>query len=190
MSNNSFFDIDELKNMGFRQIGENVLLSRKTSVYGAEDITIGSNVRIDDFCILSGKIELGDYIHIAAGTYLYGGDEGIFMDDYSAISSHSSVYAASDNYLGEAMTNPMIPEKYRKVEAAKVRIGRHVIVGAGSIILPGANLEEGSSFGAMTLIKGTAKEWTVYTGIPMRECRARQRTPIELASRMLSEKND
>lgn len=36
-------------------------------------MTIGSNVRIDDFCILSGRLEFGSYVHIAAYSALYGG---------------------------------------------------------------------------------------------------------------------
>ena len=61
----------ELKDMGFKSIGADLSISKKASFYGVENISIGSHVRIDDFCILSGKISIGDYIHIAAYSALF-----------------------------------------------------------------------------------------------------------------------
>ena len=47
----SFYSQEELKNIGFQTFGRNVLISRKASVYGAEQISLGNNVRVDDICI-------------------------------------------------------------------------------------------------------------------------------------------
>lgn len=103
---NSFYEESELKQLGFKQIGKNVRISRKASFYGVSKISIGNNVRIDDFCILSGKIDIGNYIHIAAYSALYGGDDGIFLDDFVNISSRVCIYSVSDDYSGNSMTNP------------------------------------------------------------------------------------
>ena len=70
-------------------------------------------MRIDDFAIISGKVTLGNYIHIAQFCGLYGGSAGIEMEDYTGLSSKCSLYATSDDYSGMSMTNPMIPEKYK-----------------------------------------------------------------------------
>ena len=43
-----------------------MLISKKVSIYSPQKISIGNNVRIDDFCILSGNITLGNYCRIAA----------------------------------------------------------------------------------------------------------------------------
>ena len=53
---NSFYSPEELKSLELKEYGENVLISRKCSIYGAENIRLGSHVRIDDFCVLSGKV--------------------------------------------------------------------------------------------------------------------------------------
>ena len=79
----SFYSQEELRELGLKRYGENVLISRKSSIYQADKISIGSNVRIDDFCILSGEIEIGNYVHIAAYTSLFAGDAGIRMEDFS-----------------------------------------------------------------------------------------------------------
>ena len=127
---NSFYTQEELDKIGFKTIGKNVLISRKVSIYSASQISIGNNVRIDDFCILSGRISIGNYIHIAAYSALYGGDYGIDIHDFSNISSKNSIYALSDDYSGATMTNPMIPDRYKKIYGEKVVIKKHVIIGS------------------------------------------------------------
>jgi len=70
----SFLSKNELRQVGFARYGRNVLISRKVSFYYPEKIEIGNNVRIDDFCILSGHIVMGNYIHIAAYCGLFAGE--------------------------------------------------------------------------------------------------------------------
>lgn len=45
----SYLTRDEIENFGFNKIGRNVLISDKTSIYNPQKISIGDNVRIDDF---------------------------------------------------------------------------------------------------------------------------------------------
>lgn len=176
----SFYSSDELKELGLVHFGKNVLISRKVSIYGAEKINVGNNVRIDDFCILSGKITFNNYIHIAAYTALYGGSKGIEIHDFANISSRVSIYSISDDYSGETMTNPMIPDKYKNVRSEEVVIERHVIIGAACVVLPGVVLKEGSSFGAMTLINKSSESWSINAGIPSRKIKNRSRNLLEL----------
>ena len=81
--NSGFYTRDELEDFGFSRIGNNVLISRKASIYGAKNMKIGSNVRIDDFCLLVGSIFLGDYIHIAAYTGLHASMGSIVIESFS-----------------------------------------------------------------------------------------------------------
>lgn len=177
---NSFYTEEELKDIGFISYGKNVLISKKASIYGASNMKIGSNVRIDDFCILSGNITIGNYVHIAAYSALYAGNTGIIMEDYSGISARVLVYAQSDDYSGEFMSNPLIPEKYKKLNAQVVIMEQHVLVGAGSIILPGTILREGSSFGAMSLITKSSESWSINFGIPSKKIKDRKKNILTL----------
>ena len=45
----------ELREMRFKQLGHNVKISNKACIYNADQIEIGDNSRIDDFCVISGK---------------------------------------------------------------------------------------------------------------------------------------
>ncbi len=172
---NSFYSEEELQQLGLKAYGENVLISRKCSIYGAENISIGNHVRIDDFCILSGNITLHNYIHISAYAALYAGSSTIEIGDYVAVSSRNAVYAESDDYSGESMVNPMVPEECRKVESAPVVICRHVIIGTGGTVLPGVTIGEGASIGAMSLINHDINPWSINVGIPCRQIKERSK---------------
>lgn len=69
----SFYYEDELRQLGFASLGENVLISRNARFYGISSMRLGNHVRIDDFVILSGNIEIGNYVHVSAYAALYGG---------------------------------------------------------------------------------------------------------------------
>ncbi len=176
----SFYSKEELARFRFKEIGDDVRISRKCSIYGEENIRIGDHVRIDDFCILSGRIEFGSYIHIAAYTALYGGDEGIVLGDYANLSSRVTVYSISDDFSGNSMTNPMVPDEYKEVISLPVRIGRHVIIGSTSVVLPGVTLKEGSAFGSFSLIKEDSEEWSMNAGIPAKRIGDRKKRVLEL----------
>jgi len=182
----SFYTPSELKEMGFGSVGSNVLISRKASVYSPHLIRIGNHVRVDDFCILSGAVTLGSYIHISAYSALYGRN-GISVADYATISGRVLIYSQNDDYSGDFMTNPMIPAKYTHVQGGEVRIEKHVIIGAGSVVLPGLTIGEGACIGAMSLVKSNAEAWMVYAGVPVKLKGHRNRGIIDLERQFLSE---
>ena len=165
----------QLEQIGFATLGEDIQISPLARFYGAERIHLGSHVRIDDFCILSAGeagIEIGSFIHIAAYCSLIG-QEKISMRDFSGLSSRVSIYSSSDDYSGASLTNPTVPEKYKSVTHAPVVIGRHVIVGAGSVILPGAELCEGSAIGALSLVTKNCDPFWIYAGYPAKKIKKR-----------------
>lgn len=186
---NSFYNREELEKLGFKKIGKSVSISRKASIYGVDKISIGDNVRIDDFCILSGKIAFGNNIHLAAYSALYGGEAGIVLEDFVNISSRVCVYAISDDYSGITMTNPTIPDRYKHIQNEKVVIKKHVIIGSGCTILPGVILEEGSALGAMSLCKKTTEPWKIYAGIPATIIKDRKKDLLVLEKEYLDEQH-
>lgn len=187
MTKNSFLSEEEIKDLGFRRVGLNVQISRLASFYGTGNIIIGDNVRIDDFCILSGRITIGNYIHVAAGCYLYGGEEGIELNDFVNLSSRIVIYAKSDDYSGLTLTNPIIPDKYKQVFEAKVVLQRHVLLGTGCVVLPGVIIEEGVSVGSLSLINQSLPAWKVCAGIPAKPIKDRKKDLLILEQEFLSE---
>lgn len=178
----SYYSEDELQSLGFCSLGKDVRVSRKASVYGANKISIGNHVRIDDFCVLSagqGGIVLGDYIHLGVYSSIIGGG-AVTLEDFVNISSRVSIYSSNDDYSGAAMTNPMVPARYTNIQVADVRICKHVIVGSGSVILPGITVGEGVAVGALSLVNQDCKPFGIYAGVPARRTMERKTDLLEL----------
>ncbi len=182
----SFYSEEELQSIGFKSVGKNVKLSRNTSLYGINKISIGDNTRIDDDCLLSGNITIGRNVHIAAGCYCFAGDAGIDLHDFVGTSSRTVIYAVTDDYSGSAMTNPTIPDDLRNVQKGKVVLNRHSLVGTSCVILPGVDLGEGCSVGAMSLVNKSLPAWTICIGIPAKPLKERKKNILELEKVYLS----
>ena len=171
-----------IEQMGFASIGENVQVSDRASFYNVSKISLGNNVRIDDFSVLSaglGGISIGNHIHIAVFSLLIGAGK-IILSDFCNISSRVSIYSSNDDYSGSTMTNPTLPSQYTGITHADVLLNKHVIVGCGSVILPGITLEEGVAVGALSLVTKDCKAFGIYTGNPARRIKERKRDLLEL----------
>lgn len=170
----SFYTEEELKKIGFKSLGKEVYISKKASIYGAENISIGNYVRIDDFCILSGNIEIGNYVHIGAYVALYG-KKGIKINDFCGCSARCTIYSATDDFSGEYMISPMVPEELTNVTGGKVTLEKFVQLGANTVVMPDVTIKEGTSVGAMSFVNKSLEEWGIYVGIPCRKIKDRKR---------------
>jgi galactoside O-acetyltransferase len=179
----SFLSETDLMKIGFKKIGKNVSISRNTAFYRSDLISLGNNVRIDDFCILSGDISIGSYVHISAYTALFG-KAGITLDDFVSISSRVNIYSVNDDYSGEHLTNPTVPEELTNISEKPVYIQKHVIIGAGSIVLPGVTIHEGAAVGALSLVKKSLDPWIIYAGIPCKFIKNRKRDLLNLERKL------
>lgn len=177
---NSFYSDDELSQLGLKVYGTNVKISRKSSLYSPETISIGNNVRIDDFSILSGYITIGNYVHINAYNGLFASTAGIILEDFVNLSSRITIYAISDDYSGESMTSPLVADEFKNIFLSPVLIKRHSIIGTGTTILPSVTIDEGCSIGAMSLVKKSTKPWGIYAGAPVRYIKERKKDLLEL----------
>ena len=172
----SYYSSHELIAIGIKKMGKNLKISKKAALYGCERMEFGDNVRVDDFCVLSGKLIFGNNIHITCFCLLAGGDEGIFLHDFATLAYGVRVFTRSDDYGGQTMANSTIPEKYRyNTIKETVMLGKHSIIGTSSVIFPGAHVNEGVSVGAFTLVTKPTDEWGIYVGIPAKRIRDRQK---------------
>ena len=176
----SFYTPEELAQIGLKSYGENVRISRYAQIYSPEKISIGDNVRIDDFCILSGNITIGSHIHIAAYCAMYGSDYGIVMEDYTGLSARATIYAAMDDFSGEYLIGPIHDDKYTNVTGGKVCLRKYSQIGVGSVVFPNIQIGEGSVVGAMSLVKQNLDEWGIYAGTPICLLKKRSKNLLRL----------
>lgn len=182
---------ETLEGMGFAAVGQNVLISDRASFYNCARIEIGNNVRIDDFCVLSagvGGICIGDYVHVAVYSSLIGAGR-ITLSDFCNISSRVAIYSSNDDYSGATMTNPTVSREYTGVMHADVFLGKHVIVGSGSVILPNVTLQEGAAVGALSLVNHDCEAFGIYAGNPARRVKERQRKLLDMEQYFIAAKS-
>jgi galactoside O-acetyltransferase len=178
----SFYTELELKALGFKQIGSGVKISRRASFYNITDILIGNNVRIDDFCILSGKIEIHSFIHISAYSALYG-SAGIILEDYSGLSPRTTIFSEVDDFSGDYLVGPVHPIELRNLSSGTVVVRKYSQVGAGTVILPKVIIGEGVAVGALSLVTKSLDDWGIYAGIPAKRIKERSRDLLKLIDR-------
>jgi galactoside O-acetyltransferase len=156
---------------------------------GLENISFGDHIRVDAFASLvagDGHLKIGNHNHIAVYAFLSGG-EGIDLDDFVGIGAGVRIYTRNDDYTGEALTGPTVPERFLNLSKGAVSVGRHVVVGAGTIVLPGCRIGEGTTVGALSLVKSSLPEWGIYAGVPVKRLRDRSKALLELERQLLEE---
>jgi len=178
----------DLKEEGFMALGRNVRIAKNCTIVGAENITIGDNVRIDGNTTLvatgRGYIHLGSFIHLGGNCVLLGGN-GIEIGDFSTLSWGVKIFSMSDDFSGTFMANPTIPPKFTGVTGGLVKLDKNVIIGPGSVILPDLHIKEGVAVGAISLIKSSIGPWEIYAGNPLKKIKVRSRKLKELEDDLL-----
>lgn len=151
---------------------------------------IGDHSRIDDFCIVTGKVIIGRNVHIAPYCNVDGGDKGIYFGDFSGLAYACHAITRSDDYSGSSLTNPTIPSEFKSSISKKVVLGKHVILGAMSMILPGVTLAEGTSVGANSLVTKDTDGWSIYFGSPAKKIKGRSKKLLEMEKAYLASEKD
>lgn len=184
-----YFTEQELDALGFGSLGSNVKISKTSTLYNREQIHIGDNVRIDNFCVIamSGKARLtiGSYVQISAYCFM-NGLENLHLENFVTLAPAVRIFTSTDDYSGECMTNAVVPEPFRRTISAAVSLRKHTIVGTASTILPGVELAEGTAVGAYSLVKSSSAPFTVIAGVPAARKKNRSRKLLEEEAKFLA----
>lgn len=185
-----YYDNNDLKSLGFKSLGTNVKIAKNCLIFGIQNISIGNNVIIDSFCSLivpgDGYLNIGSYVHIASYCHLLASD-GIELNDFCGLSQGVKIYSKTDDYSGNSLTNPTIPDSYKTMKKGRVSLGEHAIIGAGCTILPNVLIGEGASVGALSLIGSNLNSWTLYAGNPLRKLTKRSKNLLHKKQEFLDQ---
>lgn len=142
-----FLSADELIALGFRKVGRNVTISRKCSFYKISG-SIGDNVRVDDFCILKGHIEIGSHVHVAAYGMISGAFAPVIIGNFVSLAARASIYSGSDDHSADRLGGAFVPAEHAEVIKGPVTVGPGTLVGAHCVILPNVAIGIGASIGS------------------------------------------
>jgi len=182
---------EELLAMGFAYVGEGVKVFKKCSLINCKNIYLGDGCQIDDFVhiIASAPVRVGRRVHIACFTSIAGGGE-VTLEDYTGLSAGCRLITGTEDFMGEGMTNPCIPTKFRSVTRSFITIRRHAILGTNTIVYPGVIIEEGVATGAGTVVNKDLEPWGLYMGAPAKRIKCRPNEKIlELEKQLVAEFN-
>lgn len=181
-----FLTEKQLRKIGFKSLGFNVKISSRSAIYNPDQIEIGDHSRIDDFCVVSGKVVIGKNVHFAVFNNVAGGEMGVNFHDFSGLAYGCHVFTQSDDYSGRTLTNPTVPGKFKSETKLPIVIGRHSIIGACSLIFPGVTLGEGCAIGANSMVNKSTEPWSVYFGNPAKRIRSRHQDLLKLEQAYLN----
>ena len=177
-----YYESAELRTFGFAYVGDHVRVAKNCVIIGPQNISLGAGTRIDagthiiaatGSATFLGWNHIGGCCHIsAAGDFEIG--------EFSGFSQGVRIYTATDDYSGRKMAGPCVPPHLRGPKMAPVRIGRHCIIGSGSVVLPGCHFADGAAVGALSLVTKPLREWTLYHGNPAKPIRRRHRDVLDL----------
>ena len=138
------------KLMGFGACGKNVVIDDHVWIQCPERLLIGDDCRIHRMTYLDaiGGIEIGSHSGISSGTQIY-------------TSNHR--YKDKNNLY-----------YYQGYDLAKVVIEEDVWIGAGSLILAGVTLKQGTIVAAGSVVTKDSEPYSVIAGVPARKIGQRE----------------
>lgn len=142
-------------------IGDDVRIDETVKLKGPYNI--GSHVSIDYGTYCTVQLQIEDYVHIGPHVSIVGGESAYLgMGNFSFIATGCRVICASDEHCGEGIGIPWIPIGRDVVIEKPVNISRFAGVCAGSILLPGTHVPEGTIVGAGCIVRKKLEPWLVY----------------------------
>lgn len=161
------------------RLGTGAAVYPSARIIHPERLTLGDHSTIDDFVFLNAGAgtKVGRYVHIACHVSIIGSG-GVDIGDYAVVATGARILTATDTFTDGARMSTHLPEEYRNVRVARVRIGRDAFIGANAVVMPGVQLGEGAVAGAGAVVTTDLLPWTVYTGCPARPLGARPRPTV------------
>ncbi len=157
---NIFFDVKKLKHCG-----QNVIIGQTVRIRHPDKVSIGNNVIIDDFCYISGEVDIGDHVHIGNSCTLSASQRTITLKPFSATAPGVKIFAGSSNYLECGLDIPTVPSTFQyNIISEDVFLERFSLLGANCVVLPGVKIPEGCAFSANIIVKKTMdlRAWHLF----------------------------
>jgi len=169
--------------------GRNVVFGQNVVLRHPHKIHIGSNVVIDDNCLLDAKgesnrgIRIGDGVFVGRNTILSCKNGDIELGDGANLGFNCEIFSASRVALGRNVlvaaysyviggdhdfSDRSKPVLEQRRTSAGVTIGDGVWMGAGAKILDGVTLGDGAVIGAGAVVRDDVPAAAIAVGIPAR----------------------
>ena len=169
--------------------GRNVVFGQNVVLRHPHKIHVGSNVVVDDNCLLDAKgesnrgIRIGDGVFLGRNTILSCKNGDIELADGANLGFNCEVFSASRVTIGKSVlmaaycyviggdhdfSDPTKPVLAQQRKSAGVTIGDGAWMGAGAKILDGVAVGDGAVIGAGAVVRDSVAAGAIAVGIPAR----------------------
>jgi acetyltransferase-like isoleucine patch superfamily enzyme len=169
--------------------GRNVVFGQNVVLRHPHKIHVGSNVVVDDNCLLDAKgesnrgIRIGDGVFVGRNTILSCKNGDIELAEGTNIGFNCEVFSASRVTIGASsliaaysyiiggdhdFSDPSVPVMGQPRKSAGVTIGAGVWLGAGAKILDGVTIGDHAIVGAGAVVRRSIPARAVAVGVPAR----------------------
>ena len=180
----------------FKKCGTNVIIDVGVHINGTELISIGSNVHIDKYCIIStgeklvgdikrkpnvaftgkeGEIIIGDNIHIVQFSIIMGYG-GVIIENNCVLSANSKIYSLTNTAYdldNKSKVVSIMPYSQANFLLSPVVLNSNVWLGLNTIVMPGTVVKKNSFSTSNAVLMGKFPENSYITGNPAKRIRNR-----------------
>ena len=160
----------------FRMLGENVIFESGALAFHPESISIGSNVYVGHYAILSGyyknEMQIGSNVWIGQHCFLHSAG-GLVIEDGVGIGPGVRITSARHHDEGGD-----VPITAAALDFLPVVLGAGCNIGVGAVILPGVTIGRCAQIGAGAVVTKAIPDNAIATGVPARVSRYRRARPI------------
>lgn len=86
----------------------------------------------------------------------------IKINNFTGVSNGCYFYTATDDFIGNYLTNPTVDKKYKNIISGDINIGQNVSIGAKCVILPNSIIGDNVSISALSVINGKYEDNYIY----------------------------
>lgn len=187
----------------FKSCGRGVIFGKDLVIRNAANITLGSNVILDDGAVLDGRgagpegVVIGDRVIIGRGVMLQAKIGPVHIGDDSDIGSSSVVHSQGGTFIGREVVlgggakisggvfqierksidqSGQAAREQARFTKGPIRIHDRCLIGMGCLFLDAVEVGEGCVVGAGSVVTRSLPAWTVAAGSPARVLRRRTAT--------------
>lgn len=161
-----------------KSCGTNVHIGHNVIIVNPSKVSLGNNVRIDPFTLITGSLTTGNNVHICSHVVL-GSTEGITLGDWTFVGYGSKLFTASEDYSGKyGPVNDFWG--HNKVFKGPIEFKKYSGVASDVVVFPGVTLPEGCTIGASSMVRNRPlEEYSVYFGSPLELVKRRDKEAVQ-----------
>jgi acetyltransferase-like isoleucine patch superfamily enzyme len=129
-------------------------------------ISFGKGTVVKPYAVIqtwTGKISIGHTCAVSSFNHISTGSSDVIIGNYVRISPNVTILGGSRKFKERDVLI-----YYQASSHEGVKIGNDVLIGAGTVVLPGCNIGEGAVIGANSLVNKDIPPYAIAAGVPVK----------------------